>query len=239
MVEKPLLLGFRLHDILFTWLSRNIRMVKTIILILAHFSLTGFFFPDMRTELGEMALNILILILFLSPVASITRMPLLLIVMGLRREIGILVGYLAMVHGLGYFIDPASFALSIAPYLPGDILSIDPILLLGTAALFLLVPLLLTSNAFALRVLGGVRWKRIHMIVYPMFFLVVLHRFMASGGLSGGIANVAEVILLLGGYSLLKFLAWKPNSFPLFRGMLSSIGERYRRYPLSEEVTAS
>ncbi len=239
MVEKLLLLGFRLHSVLFTWLSRHIRTVKTVILIVAHASLIGLFFPEMRTEFGEMSLNILIVILFLSPAAAITRMPLLLVTMGFRRELGILVGYLAMVHGLGYFIDPVSFALSIAPYLPGDILSIDPILLLGIAALVLLFPLLLTSNAFALRTLGGVRWKRLHTLVYPMFVLVVLHRFMASGGLSGGMAEVGEVILLLGGYSLLKFLAWKPESFLFLRRILSSIGERYRRYQFSGGTVSS
>lgn len=239
MVEKLLLFGFRLHRALCALLSKHIGTVKTVILIVAHASLIGFFFPGVRTEFGEMSMNILIVILFLSPASAVTRMPLLLIAMGFRRELGILVGYLAMVHGLGYFIDPVAFALSIAPYLPGDILSIDPILLLGAAALVLLFPLLLTSNALSLRALGGVRWKRLHTIVYPMFVLVVLHRFMASGGLSGGISNVAEVILLLGGYTFLKFLAWKPASFPLFRKVFASVGGRYRLYSFSKEEVTS
>lgn len=227
MLEQSLSMGFRLHETLFKWVSGHSRILKIGILMVAHASLLGFLFPEARNDFGEMALNLLIVILFLSPVAAITRMPLLRIAMGFRRELGILMGYLAMVHGLGHLVDPSFFDLSIAPYLPGDILSIDPFLLFGAAGLVLTFPLLLTSNALALRALGGVRWKRLHRIVYPMFVFAVLHRSVGPEGVYDDAVKAAQGVLLLGGYSLLKFLVWKPESFPLLRTVISSVGARY------------
>lgn len=236
MLERLLSIGFRLHDILFRWISGHIRILKIGILIVAHASLLGFLFPELRNDFGEMAANLLIAILFLSPAAAITRMPLLRIAMGFRRELGILMGYLAMVHGLGYLIDPSFSDLAIAPYLPGDILSIESFAIFGAAALVLTFPLLLTSNALALRALGGVQWKRLHRIVYPMFVFVVLHRSVGPGGVSDDVVKAVQGALLLGGYSFLKFLVWKSESFPLLRTVISSVGERYGEH-LSARTT--
>lgn len=238
MLEQSLSIGFRLHDALFRWISGHIRILKIGILIVAHASFLGFLFPEMRNDFGEMAANLLIVILFLSPVAAITRMPLLHIAMGFRRELGILVGYLAMVHGLGYLIDPSFFDLAIAPYLPGDILSIESFVIFGAAALVLTFPLLLTSNALALRALGGVRWKRLHRIVYPMFVLVVSHRFVGPEGMSDDMVKTALGALLLGGYSLLKFLAWKPGSFGAFRKAIDGIEEKYGEFRFVKNVVS-
>lgn len=227
MLEQSLSIGFWLHDILFRLISGHIRLLKIAILMVAHASLFGFLLPELRNDFGEMAGNLLIAILLLSPAAAITRMPLLRIAMGFRRELGILMGYLAMVHGFGYIIDPSFSDLAIVPYLPGNILSIDPFLLFGAAGLVLTFPLLLTSNALALRALGGVRWKRLHRIVYPMFVLIVLHRFIGPGGPSDDMVKAVQGVLLLGGYSFLKFLVWKPESLPLLRTVISSVGARY------------
>lgn len=237
-IEKYLSLAFRLHDALHGLLSKYIREFKIAILVVAHASLLGLLFPDMRKDFGEMAANLLILILFLSPLASITRMSLLRIAIGFRRELGVLMGYLALVHGLGYVIDPVFFELSVAPYLPGRVLSIEPFLLFGMVALLLTVPLLLTSNAFMLRKLGGVQWKRLHRLVYPMFALVVLHRFAVSGGVSDGFGNVIEAVVLLGGYSFLKFLAWKPEPSGIVRKAIDGIGEKYGTFRSAKNVAS-
>lgn len=228
MFDQLLKTSFRLHDVLLGFISRHIRILKIGILAVAHASLLGFLFPELRNDFGETALNLLIIILFLSPIASVTRMPLLLVVLGFRRELGILTGYLAMVHGLGYLLDPSFFGIAVAPYLPLDILSIDPFIFFGVAGLILTFPLLLTSNAFALRTLGGVRWKRLHRLVYPAFVLIVLHRFVGPGGISDDAGKAVEGALLLAGYSFLKFLAWKQQSFGPIRKIFAVIGGRYR-----------
>lgn len=238
MIEKALPPVFRLHDTLFGLLSGHIRAIKVAILLFAYASLSGFLFPEMRKDSGDMALKVLILILFLSPLASVTRMPLLRVAMGFRRELGILMAYLAMVHGIGYVADPAFLEFSVTPYLPGDIWSIEPFLLSGMAALLLVFPLLLTSNTFMLRKLGGARWKRLHRLVYPLFVLVVLHRFSVSGGLSDGFGNAVEAVLLLGGYSFLKFLAWKPESFGIVRGAVDGIGGKYGEFRFAKNVAS-
>lgn len=230
MSDQLLKTSFRFHDVLLGFISRHIRALKTSILVVAHASLLGFLFPELRNDFGEMALNLLIAILFLSPLASVTRMPLLLVVMGFRRELGILTGYLAVVHGLGYLLDPSFFGLAIAPYLPDDILSIDPFIVFGAVGLVLTFPLLLTSSALALRMLGGVRWKQLHRLVYPAFVFIVLHRFVGPGGISDDVWEAGQGALLLLSYSFLKWLAWKKKSFGSIRKILVVIAGRYRAY---------
>ena len=225
--EKLSLLAFEAHDRLLTFLARWSRPVKLFILIVAHMSLLGIFFPELRRDYGSLAGNALILILFLSPVAAVTRMPLLRIVMGFRREMGILMAYLAIVHGAGYFLDPTYFDTLLLPYLGSDFLSMDPQLIFGIVALILTFPLLLTSNAFSLKRLGGLKWKRLHFLVYPMFVFVAVHRFF-RGGDAGLFAGIFETSLLLGSYAFLKYLAWRPGSAPILRRVIDDVGRRYR-----------
>jgi DMSO/TMAO reductase YedYZ heme-binding membrane subunit len=195
------------------------------ILIVAHTSLFGLFFPEVRRDFGEMAGNLLIAILFLSPIATITKVPFLRIAMGFRRELGILMGYLAIVHGLGYALSPGFF----------DSFPSDPQIVFGIAAIFLTFPLLLTSNTFAIRRLGGKNWKRVHALVYPMFVLVVTHRFLAGNG-DDDFSRIIAGIFLLGSYAFLKYLAWKPESFPFLRKPIDCIAGRYKEYQQSKNT---
>ncbi len=224
---KLLLLAFEIHDRLLAFLAKWSRPVKLLILIMAHMSLLGVFFPELRRDYGSLAGNVLILILFLSPIATVTRMPLLRIAMGFRREMGILMAYLAIVHGAGYFLDPAYFDTLLLPYFGSDFLSMDPQLIFGIAALILTLPLLVTSNAFSLRRLGGLRWKRIHFLVYPMFVFVAIHRFFRGGG-ADPLIGIFEASLLLGSYAFLKYLAWRPGSVPVLRRAIDDVGRRYK-----------
>lgn len=45
----------------------------------------------------------------------------------------------------------------------------------GMAAYLLLLPLALTSTSWAIRKLGGKRWGRLHMLIYPAAVLGVIH----------------------------------------------------------------
>jgi DMSO/TMAO reductase YedYZ heme-binding membrane subunit len=224
IIDNLLLMLFRVHDVIFSFVAKNARPLKTVMLIIAHASLIGFLFPEFRRDFGEMAGNLLIFILFLSPLATITGMPLLRLAMGFRREAGILMAYLAIVHGAGYFLDPAFSDAFLRPYLGTDLLSMDPRLLFGILGIVLTLPLLLTSNALALRVLGGRNWKRLHRLAYPLFVAVAVHRFL---GETAVIVGLLQAALLIGGYGLLKYMAWKKESFLLFRKPMGIIGERY------------
>ena len=123
----------------------------------------------MYRDYGELAANLLIGILFLSPLARITRMRFLNQLMSLRRELGILMGYLALTHGIGFMMDPMIQQAVFATDPSVALLSPERAYLYGFIALALTLPLLLTSNNLMQQRLGGKNWKLLHRTVYIMF----------------------------------------------------------------------
>lgn len=222
---RPLLdISFRLHDVTCDGIAKYFLLLKKTILLIALFSLLGAFYPLVFRQYGELSGNLLIILLFLSPLSKIFRMRLLLQLMGLRRELGILMGYLALVHGLGFLIQFGDFSLLIPP---ADPVLANFFLPFGFIGLFLIVPLLLTSNSISVTFFG-VFWKKIHYLVYPAFFFIVLHR-MLSGEDGGSGTKVFEVILLIGTYGMLKVLAWRPF-FPFMRNFIALVAREYGIY---------
>ncbi|MFZ3031809.1 MAG: ferric reductase-like transmembrane domain-containing protein [Candidatus Moraniibacteriota bacterium] len=226
--------AFWWHDWASTFLAKHLFGVKRCILIVAHLSLFGFFFPEMRKDFGELAGNLLIVILFLSPISKILRMRLLLQAMSLRRELGITMAYLATVHGVGFLLDPEWFALFIAPYWRDDFLAIDPAYLFGMGAYVLTLPLLLTSNSLAQRFLGS-KWKLLHRLVYALFVLAIFHRFLVRGG--ADIGEVFQVTFLLASYALAKILAWK-NFLPTLQKSIDWVALQYKEYTIARKEAA-
>jgi DMSO/TMAO reductase YedYZ heme-binding membrane subunit len=223
---QPILhLGYRLHDWVSDFLVKHIFAVKRTLLVLAHLSLFGFLFPELRKDFGELAANLLIIILFISPLSKIFRMRLLIQLMMLRRELGILMGYLATVHGVGYLIDPDWADFIIQPMLAGNIWGNDPRYAFGLLAYALTLPLLLTSNALSQRYLGT-KWKWLHRSVYLMFAFAIIHRFLVKGTPA---FVIFEIVILLGSYGLAKLLAWK-NFLPPLATVIRLVAEDYRRF---------
>lgn len=239
MLFAPLLrIAYRLHDLASDFLVKHVFTVKRGILVMAHASLLGFLFPEIRKEFGELAANLLIVILFISPLSKIFRMRLLLQLMMLRRELGIMMAYLATVHGVGYLIDPDWYAFIVAPMLTGNIWGEDPRYVFGLLAYALTLPLLLTSNALAQKYMGA-KWKLLHRTVYLMFAFAIIHRFLVKGA---PVFVIFEIVLLLGSYGLAKVLAWK-NFLPPLVTAIRLVAEDYRRYktppsavPVPEEI---
>ena len=228
-------MSFRIHDALCEWLGRYYFQVKRGLLVVAHLSLFGFFFPDLRHQFGELSGNLLIAILFLSPLSKIFRVRLLQQFMGLRRELGILFGYLASVHGIGYLTDPL-----MTPYFLEQVNSTvlgwwERPLLFGFLAFMLTLPLLFTSNNLANRLLGGRNWKWLHRTVYIMALFAVIHRFLING-LS--IQALIEMIILVTAYILAKILAWRNFLSPLVR-INSWIAGEYQRFKRSPQDITS
>lgn len=225
---------FRWHDFASDFLAKHLFLVKRTLLIVAHLSLFGFLFPDLRKDFGEMAANVLLVILFLSPFSRIFRMRLLAQMMGIRRELGILMAYLATVHGMGYILDPAWFSILIEPYWRTDFLSIEPRLLFGMLAYLLTIPLLLTSNGLALRFLGGKRWKMLHRLVYGIFFAAIFHRLFTRSAAGDDVAAFFQAVVLVSAYLFVKLLAWKNFIAPL-RDMIAHVSNRYQAYTLTKK----
>lgn len=74
-----------------------------------------------------------------------------------------------------------------------------PYIILGMAAFVLLVPLAVTSNNAAIRRLGGVRWRRLHWLVYPAAILAAAHYvILVKGWQTEPLLYMAVILGLLG-----------------------------------------
>ncbi|MDP1614158.1 MAG: protein-methionine-sulfoxide reductase heme-binding subunit MsrQ [Sulfuritalea sp.] len=122
----------------------------------------------LRRGLGIWALNFLLLTLAVTPLRKYTGSPWL---GRLRRMLGLFVFFYATLHLATYLWLDQSFDW---PAIAQDIVK-RPFIVVGLIAFLLLLPLALTSNAFALRTLGGRRWQELHRNVYLIGLLAVLH----------------------------------------------------------------
>ena len=218
---------FLLHDRVSNILVRNMVLLKRTLLFFAFFSLLGIFVPEWRKDFGEQALNVLLFLLFLSPISKILGMRLLVLLMSYRRQLGILMGALAIVHGSGYLFD--LFQLNPNTGAWGFVSSwfVDSAFALGVCALLLTVPLLLTSNDFSTKWLG-IYWKRVQFLAYPLLFFAVFHKFATEHG-AGVQRAIPPTFFVLGIYLLLKFWAYRgmPSILVSVRDQISS---RYRSF---------
>lgn len=224
---------FCLHDLASDLLIRHIRSIKYGLLIIAHASLLALFLPELvvyRGSFGSSAGNLLIGILFLSPLAMILRMRLLLLLMGIRRELGILMGYLACVHGLGYLLDSRFTQRVFFDVSFSDVESIPWGILAGCVGLILIVSLLSTSNTISIKILGGKHWKQLHRLVYPAFVIIIIHRFFQVSGEGPLVWPWLESSLLIGSYAWLKYLAWRPATCSPLRVWIERIRSGYQAY---------
>ena len=118
--------------------------------------------------MGTWALNFLLITLTVTPLRKYSGWAWL---VRLRRMLGLFVFFYAVLHLSTYlwfdqFFDWAAIA--------KDILK-RPFITVGMVTFALLVPLAATSNAFAIRKLGGRRWQELHRSVYLIGLLAVLH----------------------------------------------------------------
>lgn len=226
-------LVFRFHDAIADMLAKRYVLVKKGLLGVSWFVLFLIFIPEaisFRRDFGEQAANLLVGILFISPISVIVRTKLTLLLMGLRRQIGILMGCLALTHGALFFMDPLFFEQELARYWGQQFFDIDRSILAGILGMILILPLLITSNTLSVRFIGSKNWKRLHWLVYPAFIAIVLHRFFRVGGSWNHIQPFIESSLLIGSYGVLKYVAWKPSAFPRVRQALAVIGDSYQGY---------
>lgn len=124
---------------------------------------------------GDWALRFLCLTLAVTPLRQWTGWTALL---RLRRMLGLFCFAYALLHFIAYAWLDQGFMLA-------DIvrdIARRPFILVGTAALLLLLPLAATSFDRAVRALGGRRWRQLHRAVYAVAVLAVLHFFWMRAG---------------------------------------------------------
>lgn len=118
-------------------------------------------------ELGEIALQLILAGLVVTPLMHLTRINLI----RFRRLIGLMAFYYVLLHFATYlFLDLQ---------LNWDQIIKDitkrPYIIVGTLAFVLLIPLAVTSNDWAIRKLGSARWRWVHTLVYPAAILSAVH----------------------------------------------------------------
>lgn len=136
---------------------------------------------------GELALQLIVAGLAVTPLrqwAGLNLMP-------FRRAIGVTAFGFVLAHVLVWAVlDVQRPALIWA-----DIVE-RPYVTIGMAGFTLLIPLALTSNDWALRRLGGLRWRRLHRLVYPAALLGALHYVWLAKGFQ--IEPLVYLALILG-----------------------------------------
>ena len=145
----------------------------------------------LERALGLWAIRFLVLSLAVTPLRTFGGPSLL----RYRRAIGLLAFYYAALHLTAYVLidkqlDVAEIVADVAK---------RPYITLGMIAFVILIPLAITSNAPMIRWLGGVRWRRLHRLVYVAAIAGALHFIMlVKAWPLEPLAYAAAVVLLLG-----------------------------------------
>lgn len=153
--------------------GKNFTIISRIILFLSFATIGFLFAPQMLKDTGERAMDILWFLLFLPILAKVLSLPIAKVLMRYRKELGILMGMLAMVHSMLYLTD------TYTTILPWDIrfwINNGQISYLGVGmvATFFTFLLLITSNVASMKLLGR-KWKMLHRTVYIIVIFTVLH----------------------------------------------------------------
>lgn len=149
---------------------------------------------------GRTTLRLLVITLAISPLRRIwLRLGWLI---RFRRLLGLFAFFYASVHmltwvGLYAGFDVQTMAVDVARrrYITA-----------GAAAYLLLLPLALTSTANSIRKLGGKKWSRLHMLIYPAAVLGVIHFWWQ---MKPGVLTPLRITILLSIVLLVRpVLAW-------------------------------
>ncbi|MFW8637620.1 protein-methionine-sulfoxide reductase heme-binding subunit MsrQ [Cribrihabitans pelagius] len=151
-------------------------------------------------EYGELALQLLILTLAVSPLRAHLRLNLI----KFRRAFGLLCFFYAACHLLVWLL----LDVQIPSQIVADIAK-RPYVTVGMSAFLLLLPLALTSSNAAVRRLGPA-WRRLHRLTYPAAVLAAVHYLLLAKGFR------IEPLLYLGVISFLLALRlpWQGNWRP-------------------------
>ncbi|MDZ7589085.1 MAG: protein-methionine-sulfoxide reductase heme-binding subunit MsrQ [Rubrivivax sp.] len=128
----------------------------------------------------------------------------------LRRMLGLFTFFYAVLHFLCFaWLDMGLDLHAIVRDIPKR-----PFILVGTAALLLMLPLAATSFNGAIRWLGAKRWQALHRAVYATALLAVLHFFWMRAG-KNDFAEVAVYAAVLA--ALLGWRLWRRFARPAQR----------------------
>ncbi len=146
-------------------------------------------------ELGDWALIFIILSLSVRPLAEIFKKGEL---VAYRRMLGLFAFFYVCLHlsayiGLNLKLDWNEFIVDVTK---------RNYITVGIITFILLTPLAVTSTKGMIKRLGGKRWQKLHMLIYPIALLGVFHFFMMIRADFSRPATYLAVILVLLGYRI-------------------------------------
>ena len=150
---------------------------------------------------GDWTLRLLCLTLAVTPLRQMTGWHAL---ARLRRMLGLFTFFYGLLHFLCFAWLDMGFDLAA---IVRDIAK-RPFILVGTAALLLMLPLAATSFNRAIKALGAARWQALHRAVYAVAVLAILHFFWMRSGknLFGEVAVYAAIVAALLGWRVVRRL---------------------------------
>ena len=122
-------------------------------------------------NMGEMALRLIVLTLFISSLSEFKKFRFLIEV---RRMIGLFAFFYVSCHFLTYIALDHFFDMS---FIIKDIIK-RPFITFGFISFIFLIPLVITSPKIMLKKLGFKVWKKIHYLIYPAAILSSVHFYM-------------------------------------------------------------
>ena len=148
-------------------------------------------------ELGDWTLIFIILSLSVRPLAELTKRN---DIVAYRRMIGLFAFFYAVLH-VGSYVG-FHLKLDWATFLK-DIIE-RPFITFGMIAFTLLLPLAITSTKGMIRRLGGRGWRRLHMAIYAIVVLGLVHFYMMIRADFSRPYIYGAIIVLLLGYRVWK-----------------------------------
>ena len=124
-------------------------------------------------KLGEFALQVLIVVLAVTPLRTWTGVNL----TKFRRALGLLTFFYVFLHLLVWLV----LDVQILSQIWADIIK-RPYITIGMVGFVLLIPLAITSNNRSIRKLGPKTWRRLHQLTYLTAILGAAHFVMLSKG---------------------------------------------------------
>ena len=122
-------------------------------------------------NMGEMALRLIVLTLFISSLSEFKKFHFLIDV---RRMIGLFAFFYVSCHFLTYIALDHFFDMN---FIIKDIIK-RPFITFGFISFVFLIPLVITSPKKMLKKLGFKVWKKIHYLIYPAAILSSVHFYM-------------------------------------------------------------
>jgi len=122
-------------------------------------------------NMGEMALRLIVLTLFISSLSDFKKFRFLIDV---RRMIGLFAFFYVSCHFLTYIALDHFFDMN---FIIKDIIK-RPFITFGFISFVFLIPLVITSPKKMLKKLGFKIWKKIHYLIYPAAILSSVHFYM-------------------------------------------------------------